>query len=226
MWPRALTKAVGMDQENFTKVFIKAPQNYSVIAGLRSVLTSDLQKQIKELKDLVVEKDQTIKALKEEVKVLETKTDALEQYSRRNSLRIYGIEEKEHEDPAEIIVNLTSKDMGIDIQSSALDRVHRVGKKSDSGRSRPLLVKFATYRDREKVYRAKARLKEQPHGRIFVNEDLTRPRAQLLYQARQLKKERIILDCWSHDGQILVKNSHGRIIPINSKEELSKLSNR
>ena len=224
MWPRALTKAVGMEKDDFSKAFIKALQNDTVVATLKKVLIGDLHKEIQELKCLLVEKDQTIKELQDSVKHLELKSDGLEQYSRRNSLRNHGIEEKDHESPVDLIMKLTNEDLGLDMQPSVLDRVHRVGKKTDSGRSRPLLVKFATYRDRDKVYKAKSRLKGNSRGQIYVNEDLTRPRAQLLYRARQLKKGKRILDCWSHDGQVLIKTSHGRVVPVNSEEELAKLT--
>ena len=188
MWPRTQTKAVGMDHDDFAKAFFKALQNDSVIPTLTKMLTSGLENQVAELKDLILEKDQMINQLKDDVKQLEVKCDGLEQYSRRNSLRIYGIDEKEGESPAEIVLDLVNKDMDLNIEPAALDRVHRVGKRQEARGSRPLLVKFSTYRDRDRVYRAKARLKERKLGHIYVNEDLTRTPTQLLYQVRQLQR--------------------------------------
>ena len=66
-----------------------------------------------------------------------------------------------------------------------LDRVHRVGPKREN-RPRAILVKFATYRARNLVFRSKKNFKK--------------PEAEnehLLFQARQYKTQKKILDCWS-----------------------------
>lgn len=214
-----------MDHDDFAQAFIKALQNQSVITALKQAFTSDLLVEINELKVLVKEKDEKIKHLNQRVSDLEIKSDDLEQYSRRNSLRVYGIQEREFENPVEITREMFKQELDIDIQPQALDRVHRVGKKSSNEKGRPLLVKFATYRDRDQVYRAKSRLKkDQASKTIFINEDLTRPRAQLLFLARRLKRDKKISDCWTHDGKILIKNGHGKIVPINKKEQLEQLA--
>ena len=41
--------------------------------------------------------------------------------------------------------------------------------------------------------------------KMFMNDDLTRARAQLLYRCRMQKKDNKIADCWSTDGTILSK---------------------
>ena len=166
------------------------------------------------------DKETKIKDLEKQVCELESSVDSLAQYSRRNSLHILGVPEKEHESPVEVALELINKQW---LDHSALDRVNRVGRIKD-GTSRQLLVKFATYRERHRVYRAKKTLKSNNSNRIFVNEDLTRRRSSLLYKARQLKKTKHIMDCWSYDGQILIKVSHGEVIPINSPLELDRLS--
>ena len=54
-----------------------------------------------------------------------------------------------------------------------------------------------------------------------MNEDLTRARSRLLYQARQLKKAKKILDAWSVDGRILVKDKAEKIHLIRTAETSS-----
>ena len=173
MWPRTLTNSIGMDEESFTKAFIKALQNANVVSTLKDIFSIELRKEITELKQLVKDKETKIKDLEKQVCELESSVDSLEQYSRRNSLRISGVPEKEHESPVEVALELINKQMNVEMDHSALDRVHRVGRIKD-GTSRPLLVKFATYRERHRVYRAKKTLKSNNSNRIFVNEDLTR----------------------------------------------------
>ena len=132
------------------------------------------------------------------------------------------MEEKEFENPVDVALDVINNKMKIEMDFSAFDRVHRIGQKK-VGSKRPLLVKFATYRERHRVFRAKQRLKSDNAERIFVNEDLTRKRSLLLYRARQLKKSKQIHDCWSNDGQVLIKDIHGKVIPINSELELDKI---
>ena len=62
----------------------------------------------------------------------------------------------------------------------------------------------------------------QYEGQVFINEDLTAFRSNLLYQARQLKKDKQIEDCWSWDGNILIKNRAGKIMQIHSIAELQR----
>lgn len=61
------------------------------------------------------------------------------------------------------------------------------------------------------------------HQTVFINEDLTRSKATLLWGARQHKRNNNIKDCWSADGNILVKDKVGRIHPIKNSQELQAL---
>jgi hypothetical protein len=53
--------------------------------------------------------------------------------------------------------------------------------------------------------------------KTFVNEDLTKIRSELLYEARQLVKIKVILGAWTTDGIIIVKSSKETIHRILSK---------
>ena len=221
MWPRQTTLNIGIDQKQFTKAFIKALHHDEVVKRIQQAICGDLHKEIKDLTDIVKAKDAKITSLEKQVVNLEAKIEDLEQYSRRNSLRIYGIKENEKENSLDMALNLFQSKMGLDLQASNIDRVHRVGRKENDKKTRPLLVKFATYQARDSVFRAKSRLKSAETRGIFVNEDLTRQRAQLFYNARQLKKTGKIADCWTYDGKILLKTVRGLIKPVNNQEELN-----
>ena len=67
-----------------------------------------------------------------------------------------------------------------------------------------ILVQFKDYNSKLNVMRSRKRIREtMPH--VFIHEDLTEFRATLLYKARQAKRERNIVDCWSFDGRIVIK---------------------
>jgi hypothetical protein len=40
---------------------------------------------------------------------------------------------------------------------------------------------------------------------VYINESLSKGRSSLFYKARQLKKQKLILDTWTRDGNIFVK---------------------
>ena len=58
-------------------------------------------------------------------------------------------------------------------------------------KGRVIMVKFTNYRARDVVFRAKSKLKthnaENPDRKIFINEDLTKFRANLYFEARKLR---------------------------------------
>ena len=209
-----------MDNKEFTEAFVMALKDPSVIRGLKEAVCNDLQREVQELRSLLVTRDHKIEQLEKQVRSLESAADQQEQYSRRNSLRISGIAEDENQTSEQIALKLIKDDLGLDMDASSLDRVHRVGKISSDRKSpRPILVKFSTYRQRHNVFKKKNLLKGRA---VYINEDLTKYRAKLLYTARKLKKDRAISDCWTHDGQILVKTTHGLIQPINDETELQR----
>ena len=89
----------------------------------------------------------------------ESKLDDQEQYSRRNSLRITGIPESDNEDIVPKVLDVINNKIKPDIPVSSdhIDRLHRVGKRSGDT-PRAVLIKFATYRHRQRVYRNRKNL--------------------------------------------------------------------
>ena len=174
---------------------------------------------------MVKVKDQRIEMLEKRVLTLEQAVDDAEQYSRRTSLRVTGLAEKSGEDPCQVAMTFFNEVMEINppLESRDLDRVHRVGPRSEPKSSnRKLLVKFANYQARDRVYRAR-RLLRQKDRSIFIYEDLTKQRATLCWKARCAKREKKIQDTWTFDGNVYVKDLAGCISPrLKTEEDLRK----
>ena len=49
---------------------------------------------------------------------------------------------------------------------------------------------------------------------VYINEDLTRFRSGILFNARKLAKERRIYSAWSSNGTILLKDNTGNVHKI------------
>ena len=68
--------------------------------------------------------------LKKSVNLSLFKIDALEQYGRRENLRIHGIpESKNNQDDGEEIVLKIAKSLNVDLQPCEIQTAHRLGKK-------------------------------------------------------------------------------------------------
>ena len=73
--------------------------------------------------------------------------------------------------------------MDVEITPGSIDRTHRLGKKQqNTGRPRPIIVKFSTYITRHKIFRNKKVLKGKG---VSITESLTQKRVELLKKARE-----------------------------------------
>lgn len=179
---------------------------------------------IQRMEEALASRDQRIEELETKVADFALKIDEQEQYSRRTSIRISGIEESTNEDPESKIRGVFSA-MGLD---PVIQRCHRVGavrKPSGSQLSgqrkptpRPIICQFTDQRDKQLVMKQrKDACDDYPH--VFVNEDLTKFRSSLLYQARQLKRNSKISGAWTRDGRILVMDKQHKIHEISSSKD-------
>ena len=156
--------------------------------------------------------------LKERVSNLEFASDKQEQYSRRNCLRISGVKEHEGEETDKIVIDLCNS-IGVRLSEADIDRSHLIGRQIGS-KPRQLIVKFTSYRMRRSVYKARSAMKTT-NNNVFINEDLTRVRNKLFYDARQLLKGKAVNSVWSSDGVIFIKDKEDKIHRIERREDLS-----
>lgn len=154
-----------------------------------------------------------VTSLAEKVKELDDRlgdrTDELEQYQRRNNLRVFGVEEVSGENTDLIVRELCREQLGVDLPPSAICRSHRVGRQPQPGpdgkqRARPIIVRFTSYQVRREVYGAKKRLKGSG---VTVREDLTARRMEVLRRATATHGVR---STWSQDGRVLWIDKNGK----------------
>ncbi len=108
---------------------------------------------------------------------LSDEVDALEQYSRRNCLLLHGVPESS-KDTTEAAIAVFNSRLDININNEHIDRSHRLGQPrsdTDSDRPRPIIVKFASYETRRRVFTAKRKLKGT---KLVVMENLTKRRSE------------------------------------------------
>ena len=121
---------------------------------------------------------------------LERRIDESEQYSRRQCLRFLNIKlppPEEMERCTEIIETIL-RDLDCGVVIDSVDRAHRIGpvKVRDDGRYQQIIVRFNSFKDRTKVYRARKSLYGKSTIRIRL--DLTVHRLKLLVKAQEYVK--------------------------------------
>ena len=169
-----------------------------------------LSKKIDELETEIKNKDEKIQLLENRVEILEEEKesqgkeiDDLEQYSRRNCLLLHGVVETNAECTDDIIIKTCAEELGIDVKQEDLDRSHRLGKvKRNDNKPPPIIVKFAHYAVRNKVFSNKKKLKGK---KLLITESLTVYRMKLLDEARQKYGVRNV---WTYDGRVMYKENN------------------
>lgn len=141
-----------------------------------------------------------IAALKNENDTLKkqccTKIDTLEQYSRRNNIRVFGVSESENENIEDIVSDIVANKMNINLPPNYIERCHRVGKKS--GKPRPIIINFLSYKYKREVFFAKSKLKGT---KLIIKEDLTALRFAAM---KDLSARFGAKSVWSRDGEVFL----------------------
>ena len=99
---------------------------------------------------------------------------ALENYTRRESLKFMNLPEDRGEDCKGMIINLIQNDLKIDVTNVRSHAVHRVGKPA-VGKTRPIIARFVCREDRALVWSKKKDLKNSTTYRdAYITQDYTK----------------------------------------------------
>ena len=167
----------------------------------------------------------------EETERLADELDHLEQYTRKSSLEIHGVPEDGYESTEEVVIKLGAL-LGVDITPQDIEISHKLKR-----RNKPIIVKFSSYKTKSKLYKKRVELKncvasdlipnlrgDSRNNRLFLNENLTVHRREILKKANNMRKDRLIQSAWTLDGKIFVKTSpEGRPVSISCEEDLDNL---
>lgn len=146
--------------------------------------------------------------------------DKLEQYTRRDNLCIFGIEEEEDENEEILeakLIELTAK-MGVKVEPNDISVVHRLGKAGT--RNRAVIARFCRRKKRNEIMQNKKVLK-QKKIEVFFNEDLTQLRATM---CKMLREKEGVESVTTRDGKILAwLTNKERPVIINNPDDLHKV---
>lgn len=202
----------------FTQQLVTALSDPRVVHALTDILVSPLLEQLAEKETVIKDLTREVNELKGEVVDLKNAVDELEQYGRRNALRIWSqtMTETPGEDTDRIVLDY-ARQTGVELSPDSIGRSHRVGRHR-TGKVRPIIVKFTSYNIRKKVYDARRNCQD-----VFVSEDLTKLRSSILFKARLERKAGRFKHCWSTDGRINIRLNDDTKHVITTQAQLDRL---
>ena len=202
-------------------------------AGLLMDLEVDLHTKAKEIERL----NKVISSQSSSMSNLQLELNDMQQYSRRNCLKFYGIPENKGEDTDKVVCDIASERLEVKLSPEDLDRSHRVAARASHNgtvsatdveggnnrkkKPRAIIVKFCSYRKRSEVLRARRKLKG---SKIAIDEALTAFNQDLLWKAKRHDK---VKEAWSSDGHVtvLIAGTNGKDVKkvIRKVDELTHL---
>lgn len=181
---------------------IVTPLITAVTAAITQSVCDVLHKAIKELKSrdedrMTIKSSAAESALSAKLRVLTYKNDSLEQYTRRENIRIHGLTESgDKEANLEERVLRLLQTTGTKLSSSDIAACHRTGRPRNG--SRPVIVRFVSRKSKINIMKSKKKLREN-HPSVFINDDLTSLRSRLLGYIKRLD---ITEKVWTMGGRI------------------------
>ena len=129
--------------------------------------------------------------LQQEIQALMRKSNDLEQYTRKENLRLLFVPEEDDENCEEVVVRCLTE-MGINPANMNFHAVHRVGKKKPSPTNsteevspRQIIVRFINRKGRDNVWENRGKVKNST-DKLFKNAffvpDLTKENAEISYK--------------------------------------------
>lgn len=152
------------------------------------------------LEQRVLELEAKVDSLQGENSNLRNKLDDLEQYGRRNNIRIFGFKEERGEDTVAKVVDLVNSKLNVQISSRDIDACHRLGK-AENGKPRAIICKFVSRLVRDRIYFAKSKLKG---AKMSIKEDLTREKMALYKKVTESFDFRQV---WTVRGKVFLSHN-------------------
>lgn len=168
--------------------------------------------------------ENNISTLKEQVilhqaenEEMKLKIDKIEQQSKLNQLRIYGISETKSCDLNETIKQTFENIVEMnDIKIECSYRIGTFDKNRNNKQPRPIIVQFSQREDRNKVFNNKKKLKGTS---VVIVEELTKLRYELFQIAKEKAGKNNV---WTREGMVYISHN-GRKVQLCSAEDFMKI---
>lgn len=172
----------------------------------------EFQKTIINMQKELANKDLMIKELRDEL-------NEFQQLNRSNMFEIHNLEERisENKEDLESSIIKVAATVGVNIESSDIEVVHRIPTRSKTA-CKPILVQLASRKKRNELLETQRKNHQEKKkivqndvygdnktNTVYVNESLTKFNKELLYEAKRLKIQLGLYAVYSVGGRIFVK---------------------
>lgn len=160
---------------------------------------SGIEERLAAITSLQPRTDPNSERLLSAVRVLTYENDRLQQYTRRESVRVFGVKQSDKETTEEVEQKVIKifHDAGVEVGVDDIAAAHRVGKAVKG--MRPVIVKFVSRRKRNEIMKQKKQLKDkQEYKHVYINDDITPLRARMLGYIKKMGT----FQAWTFDGKI------------------------
>ena len=150
--------------------------------------------------------------------------DNVAQYSRRDNIKIIGIDYNDGEDVENIVLDV-AKDAGVPLTKEDISIAHRINTNSDAtsttdlnSRGKPkkvpsIVARIVNRKKRNQLFEARKKIQENPdatYRAAKIYDDVTPLRSRILYALRNKKKSddaeaKMYKFVWTRDGKILFR---------------------
>ena len=192
---------------------------------------------LKESYDELLKENKELKSLSKELKNQSEseveKLDRLEQYKRRQNLEIVGIPVQDGENTNAIVIEV-AKLFDVNLTPEQISTSHRLPAKNRKNISPPIIARFTNRDVRNKIYanrkatRTASLINFSVPGteKVYVSENLFRPRKKLFWQTKQKAKKVGFKYFWTTNENIFVKQiDQAEVIVIKNKKDLNLMVN-
>jgi len=104
------------------------------------------------------------------------------------------------------VLELFSRHLNVPVVATEVSIAHRLKQNRATEGPPAVIVRFTIRKARDAVYAARRKLKNLHESRVFINEDLSKPKVNLFMHARKLTKEKVIHhSTWTSAGEVFYK---------------------
>ena len=151
---------------------------------------------------------------------MEMEVNESEQYSRRNNVRIYGVEDRNagesSEQTTEKVLALLNDKLRMSLKKADIDIAHRIGRFHTDG-DRPIICRFVSRVNTIQTMKLKRSLKGSS---VVIREDLTQRNVALLKKTSAMPQVKTV---WTDQGRIFALLQNGRKVAVTHSTDMSSL---
>lgn len=186
----------------------------TLVEKITEKIEKGFKKELKKQEEKINQMEKQIHDIKIELEEIKMDKDNVEQHTRKNNIRIFGMKESNQENTEDLVIKLCQEKLDINLDKCDIDICHRVGTKTNK-KDRPIFVKIISNKIKNLIYYAKSKLKGT---KITIREDITKQRMEIIKTAvGELGPKNV----WTQNGTIYIFHNNGKHSVKNVEELLA-----